>query len=212
MLLTIIIPIAVGDNSWKNLLSDLSNMSDLLSDSEVLLAGNDKHPVDESSHGLHVKSVKTANGRAQAMNQASTHARGEYLWFIHADTRITETAVKSLLVTISQGCSSLLYFDLLFTGKKKMWINSQGVSFRSRLLQCPYGDQAFCIRRNIFICSQGYPEDADYGEDHLWVWKLRSMNISLLPVGHSISTSARKYEQFGWIKVTNILWVLEIKG
>lgn len=140
--------------------------------------------------------------RASSMNKAAAVARGQYLWFVHADTTLGSDAVPLLLGRLREPGAALRYFDLRFDGGVLMRLTELGVFIRSRLLGLPFGDQAFCIPATTFRHLGGYNETAAYGEDHLLVRRARSAGIPVLPIGATITTSARKYRENGWFRTT----------
>jgi hypothetical protein len=96
----------------------------------------------------------------------------------------------------------LHYFDLAYDGGHLTNSNSLGANIRSRLLGLPYGDQGFCISKNLFNKIGGYPEDVPYGEDLLFIRLAKRAGIKLNRVPSKLLTSARKYKQYGWLKLT----------
>ena len=207
MLLSIIIPLAPNETCWKVLLRQLNQQASELSHCEIILAYSDKPPVVDFCEDLNITCLKTPTGRAQCMNTAANEARGEYLWFLHADTELSLSALSSLLNHLTTQPITLMYFDIAFNQmKRRMLFNSFGVYLRSRLLLCPFGDQAFCIRKDLFLKAGQYREDVTYGEDHLFVWQARSMGIKIHALNTAIKTSARKYKRNGWIKTTLSHW------
>jgi GT2 family glycosyltransferase len=66
----------------------------------------------------------------------------------------------------------------------------------------PFGDQGFCLRREIWERLGGFDTHASYGEDHLFVWKARRAGVPLRPTGGTLRTSARKYQERGWLRTT----------
>ena len=75
-------------------------------------------------------------------------------------------------------------------------------------LPTPFGDQAFCMRRDDFWRAGGFDDRAPYGEDHLLVWQAGRVGIPVRSVGARIYTSARKYRDRGWARTTaRHLWL-----
>lgn len=140
--------------------------------------------------------------RASSMNQAAAVATGRHLWFVHADTTLGIDAVPALLGGLKDTGAVLRYFDLRFDGGTLMRLTELGVFIRSRLLQLPFGDQALCIPAATFRDLGGYDETAAYGEDHLLVRRARRAGIPVRPTGATITTSARKYRDNGWLRTT----------
>ncbi len=153
-------------------------------------------------------------GRASSLNQGAAKASGEYLWFLHADSELTDDGWHKLQIAIKQVPNALHYFDLAFAGGSFfMRLNAWGANFRSRILGCPFGDQGFCLNRSVFEELGGYPKDVAYGEDHLFVWKARKAGVQLNPIGATLTTSPRKYEKYGWLRVTILhqyLWLKQV--
>lgn len=206
--ISIVIPVAPGDGSWTGLAADLAA---LRVGSEIILAGPKPPPkhllpkaLTREKEFRRVSWVRTRPGRACQMNQAVRHVRGPYVWFLHADSRISASCAHHLALAVEKHPADLLYFDLKFHDAKNplMRINEFGVKVRSRLLKMPFGDQGFCISRALFEKVGGFDEAAAYGEDHLFVWKCQRERIGLWCVDAAIETSARKYNTNGWFRTT----------
>ena len=204
MKLSVIIPLARGEQAWQDLLPDLAALP---ADSEVILA----LPHDASSldiPAIHsafiIRQVREGSGRAQQMNAAAHAAQGAQLWFLHADSRLHPETIPALLRRLGEYPDWLLYADLVFSSDASplMRLNEIGVWFRSHALGIPFGDQGLCIRKKTFYELGGYPENVAYGEDHVFVWRVRQRGIRLRPMGACITTSARKYREHGWLKTS----------
>lgn len=140
--------------------------------------------------------------RASSMNQAASVARGRHLWFVHADTTLGEDAVSKLLMGLQEQHAALRYFDLRFDGGGLMRLTEGGVRFRSRVFDLPFGDQALCLPAETFHALGGYDETAAHGEDHQLVRDARRAGLAIQPVGATVTTSARKYRDRGWLRTT----------
>jgi GT2 family glycosyltransferase len=144
------------------------------------------------------------------MNRGAEAARGDFLWFLHGDSRIDSSAVQQLAVALEERPEALHYFNLRFLadGPRALRLNEWGVSLRSRILKLPFGDQGYCLSRDLFTRLGGFDECAPYGEDHLFVWAARKQSIPLNRVPAAIGTSGRKYAQQGWARTTaRHLWL-----
>jgi glycosyltransferase involved in cell wall biosynthesis len=153
-------------------------------------------------------------GRAQSLNAGAAKATGEYLWFLHADSTLPADGWQKLQRAIAQKPNALHYFNLGFAdGGWRMKLNSWGANLRSRYLGCPFGDQGFCIHRQLFQDLGTYSETAPYGEDHLFVWQAHKANVKLNQISATLTTSARKYQQRGWLNTTlrhGYLWLKQV--
>jgi GT2 family glycosyltransferase len=199
--ISVIIPLGPDETAWKNLLADLDKLP---SGTEVLFV------VSENSKILHetillsrkeIRLLSSAPGRGSQMNAGAKAAEGKFLWFLHADSKFGDDTLSALLRAMQNYPDSLLYCDLAFWGDATpfMFLNAWGVYFRSRILDIPFGDQGFCIKKNIFHKLGGFPQDVSYGEDHVFVWKARQHGITVKPICATLYTSARKYKKDGWL-------------
>ncbi|MFZ8932851.1 MAG: hypothetical protein ACO20H_07575 [Bacteriovoracaceae bacterium] len=151
--------------------------------------------------GAYLKAQKQS--RSVQMNFAASKAKAEYLWFIHADSKLDQFCIDTLKQSIQNHPHDLLYFDLKFyEAHPLMMINEIGVKVRSDIFKMPFGDQAFCLPRSLFFDVGTYPEELPYGEDHVLTWLIRLQGKKCISVGASILTSPRKYLKKGWLNTT----------
>ena len=197
---SIVIPIGPGDEAWRHLLGDLHSLpfpAEILCVATTERIANDAVPARASW-------LVTNPGRALQMNAGARQARGRFVWFLHADSRVTVAAIRALHEQLLRWPAALHYFNLTFAhdGPGLMWLNTLGVWIRSHLLGLPFGDQGLCLPRDLFHSLGGYSESAAYGEDHLLVWSVRQRGTRLSCTGEAIVTSARKYRDRGWGRTT----------
>lgn len=199
--MSVVIPVAAHDESWRALLKDLKLKQSLF---EVILSCADSIEVPkELDPENRVKVIAGSPGRAKQLNRGAKNASRKFLWFLHADTHLTEGALKALRTNIKLNFDDVRFFDLgFFDGPQWMWINALGVKLRSKWLKLPFGDQGFCLQKETFEKLGGYDENASYGEDHLLIWKAHELKISVRPMNGKLLTSARKYQKSGWLKTT----------
>jgi GT2 family glycosyltransferase len=177
---------------------------------EVLLVAADAVPNDFialSSHsGPHgsIRWSATTAGRARQMNHGAKLSTKPFLWFLHADSGISVDAVLALQRALDLHPHALHYFDLAFhdDGPSLVRLNAFGARVRSRCLGLPFGDQGLCISRDTFQRLGRFDETAAYGEDHLLVWAAHRHRVRLRRVEATITTSARKYRDDGWLATT----------
>jgi len=206
--LSVIIPVASGDESWKEIVSDLK----LLPMKTEILFVSVGVPKDAPTFmakalatGCSVKWLTGPSGRAKLLNFGARNATHSYLWFLHADSKLKSGCLMGLERAMQRNPDGLYYFDLEFLkdGPKAMRVNTVGVWIRSHLLKMPFGDQGFCISRRNYERLGGFDEKAPYGEDHLFVWAARRFGINLVCTQAKISTSSRKYRDHGWLPTTS---------
>ena len=204
----IVIPVGPGDLAWRDLLAQLA--AQLTPALEVILVATAPEPPDFAQFRpvtvmpSRWRWLIGPTGRAAQQNHGAASASSHFLWFLHADSGLEADALAVLWQRLSADSSALWYFDLHFLpdGPRLMWLNALGAQLRSRLLGMPFGDQGLALSRESFARLGGFREDARYGEDHLLVWAARRSGVRLRSVGRPIHTSARKYQQQGWLRTT----------
>ncbi|MDB9970108.1 hypothetical protein OAD77_04995 [Porticoccaceae bacterium] len=115
-LLSIIIPLGPERTEQQYLLKDLLN---LLADSSV-----SSEIIQKSEHS-----------RASSLNGGAKQAEGQWLWFLHADSRISQANLCALENSLNQDSHgvALHYFDLGFKPSGPLLrVNALGANLRSR--------------------------------------------------------------------------------
>ncbi len=150
--------------------------------------------------------IVAARGRAAQMNAAAAAATGDWIMFLHADTRLPaawrDAVAEAERHATPAGC---FRFALDAPGLAARAI-AAGVRVRVAVFGLPYGDQALFVRRDVFRALGGYTvlpimEDVDL------VWRLKShggIMRSPLPA----VTSARRWQRDGWLRRTMLNVVL----
>lgn len=145
-------------------------------------------------------------GRARQMNAAVEHTSGEWLIFLHADTRLPalsyqafleETQYKPLNTTTELVVGS---FAFRIEHERPIYRYLEWyVAQRCRLLKLPFGDQAIFARRDFFISTGGYLEDFPLMEDMEFIQRV-NQNPGFRVLEVPVFTSARRYESEGYFK------------
>jgi rSAM/selenodomain-associated transferase 2 len=147
----------------------------------------------------HVSWLMSPPGRGRQMNVGARRARGDWLLFLHADTRLPAGWVDELERAGRQ--SRVVGGSFRFRLDADRWwarALERGVAARVRWLDLPYGDQALFVRRETFVALGGYRE-MPLMEDVDFVRRMRRagrLHHSRLPA----VTAARRWEADGWIR------------
>lgn len=144
-------------------------------------------------------------GRAAQMNYGARLAKGDILYFLHADTlpphgydtTITEATLKGH----QAGC-----FQLSFDASHKM-LQLYARFTRFNIDAFRFGDQSLFIKRDIFSALQGFREDHLVMEDQEIVRRIKYA-YSFTILEDCVITSARKYRENGVVRLQLIFTLI----
>ena len=152
--------------------------------------------------------VRSQPGRGRQMNVGARMARGTWLLFLHADTRLPGNWVDE--VRRADGVSETDSGCFRFALDSKDWrarVVERGVALRVRWFGLPYGDQALFVRRDVFERLGGYAE-MPLMEDVELVRRLRREGRAWRSTAAAV-TSDRRWRQDGWLRRSaGNMWIL----
>ncbi len=147
------------------------------------------------------KIVLSEPSRGGQMNAGARIASGDILLFLHADTVLPEKYAElirhALLDPNISGGSFAVKFSLKTRGLN---VKSRAISWRTKVLRKPYGDQAIFVRASLFSLMGGYA-DIPLMEDVEFVNRLRRRG-KLAFIREPVVTDSRRFESQGRIRAT----------
>jgi GT2 family glycosyltransferase len=199
--LSIIIPVGPGDIAWRGLVEQLLQLA---SRGQILLVFADG---DAQSTAVpdHCVALSAPAGRAHQLNAGiAAAAGGEWLWLLHADSRLQADTWQALIDYLATTPRALGWFRLAFDhdGPWLMALNALGANLRARFLGLPFGDQGFVLHRDDAARLGLFDPALAFGEDHAMVWRTRRLGLPLRRINGTLMTSARKYAAQGWWRTT----------
>ncbi|MGB0135536.1 glycosyltransferase [Dokdonella sp.] len=196
----IIVPAGPGDRAWRELLPQLVAARV----NRVILVLADDDLSDPGDIPPEVQVCRSKAGRALQLNAGARVSESPWLWFVHADSRVTPATLGAMQHFVDADATAIGYFRLRFLADGPRWtfLNAWGADLRSRLLGLPFGDQGLLMPRRVFDSLNGFDESVVAGEDHNLIWAARAHGIPLGAVPAPIYTSARKYAERGWWRTT----------
>jgi rSAM/selenodomain-associated transferase 2 len=150
--------------------------------------------------------IVAPRGRASQMNAGAAASRGRVLLFLHADTRLPDSALADILATIDGG-SDWGRFDVRIDGRPALLrVVAFMMNWRSRLTGIATGAQAIFVRRETFERIGGYPDLPLMEDIALSAALLRESRPTCLR--ETVVTSGRRWEQHGVLRTILLMWWL----
>ena len=195
--LSIIIPTLNESNRLPLLLSDISETQDF---SEVIII--DSMSQDETEkiailYGARFYKLNKKN-RGLQLNFGAKKAKGKWLLFIHADSRLKPNWSQEIKTIIEKESSMIYFFNFRINHKRFEHIFLELlVNLRSKVFKTPYGDQGLLIHKNEFKRNKGYKE-IPLMEDFDFVKRIKNKK-RLVALNQSLYTSGRKWEKVNFV-------------
>jgi rSAM/selenodomain-associated transferase 2 len=168
----------------------------------------------EASHlearyeGLRLSTVITPPGRGVQLNRGAEIARGEYLVFLHVDTRLPVNALTLIERTLE--CYEAGVFRLrIDTEHPFLLLGNVLANLRARVLKLPYGDQTYFIRRTLFQEVGGF-RPIPIMEDVALMAALKRRRVRLGFLPERSVTSSRRWEREGVYRGTFRNWTIAL--
>ncbi len=136
--------------------------------------------------------------RSGQMNYAASIAKGEILYFVHADTFPPENFVAGILKAVANGYDLGRYKTKFISDKTILRINEWFTRFD--LFICMGGDQTLFIKKTLFDKLGGFKEDMQLMEEFEFCARARKEGRYKIMDGQA-HISARKYEKNTWLQV-----------
>lgn len=144
-------------------------------------------------------------GRAAQLNYGAQQAKGEVLYFLHADSYPPPDFLADLRRAVAQGYGSGCYRLAFDHGHWFLRFSAWCTRLPFTFLR--FGDQSLFVHRELFAQLGGYREDLQVMEDQELVARLRARApFRLLP--RAVTTSARKYLANGVIRLQGIFMLI----
>lgn len=155
------------------------------------------------------KIIKSAPSRAQQMNIGASHASGDVLWFLHADTLVPADAAQLILRVFENQKNQWGRFNIRLSGKHLLLrMVERLMNLRSRITGIATGDQGIFVQREAFDSVGGFMpiplmEDLDISK------RLKKLSRPYC-VDAKLITSSRRWEENGVLRTILLMWRLRL--
>ena len=167
-----------------------------------------KKVLKKSSTLTEIKLITSAKGRAKQMNFGAKHAKGNILYFLHADTFPPKDFDQHIISQVSKGneagCFRMQFDSNHWWLRLASWLTQ--FSWRA----CRGGDQSQFITRALFDEIGGYDENYVIYEDNILINELYERKAFVV-INEKIRTSARLYKKVGVWKLQYHFWAIYVK-
>ena len=164
----------------------------------VISDGGSSDAVAEVAEELGAALVAGPAGRGGQLRRGAEAASGDWLLFLHADTRLPAGWIEAVGRHIETQPQKAAVFRLRYDepGLGPSVVAGWG-NLRTRLFAQPYGDQGLLISRRLYDAVGGFP-DQPLMEDVEIVRKIGRARLTLLDL--AVETSFTRYAKDGWIR------------
>jgi len=191
--ISIIIPTINEANNLPLLLSDLSFIQ---KKGEIIIVdgGSKDKTIDVANiYGAKVFKSKERN-RGLQLDIGAKNSKGDWLIFLHADTRLTNDWFKKINTVLKGGENYIYYFKFKINNKKIIYrVLEILVNFRCQFFKQPYGDQGLIMHRTIYFKNKGFRK-IPLMEDIDFISRLNNKK-DLKQLNLPIFISSRKWEK-----------------
>ena len=206
MNISVIIPVL---DEEKTIAATLGALSAHQPHEIIVVDGGSRDRSREISQQLGAQIFTSEPGRGRQMNFGARCATGDVLLFLHADTRLPDSAFKDIVDALSDARCLGGRFDVELEGSHWLlkFIGAL-INYRSRATKVGTGDQAIFVRRAVFAQLGGYP-DIPLMEDIALCRALKRLG-RVACLRSRVVTSARRWERDGVWRTILRMWTLKL--
>lgn len=206
MNISVVLPVLNEEQSIRATLQSLIRLTPY---EIIVVDGGSRDRTLEICKEFAVDVMHAERGRARQMNVGARRASGEVLLFLHADTRLPQSALNDIAAALSDSRYLGGRFDVELEGAHWMLkIVGTLINYRSRVTQVGTGDQALFVRREVFERMGGFP-DIPLMEDIAFCRALKRIG-GVACLRSRVITSARRWERDGVWRTIFKMWSLKV--
>ncbi|MSP37277.1 MAG: glycosyltransferase [Deltaproteobacteria bacterium] len=206
MNISVIVPVL---NEEKSIGATLAALTTLAPYEIIVVDGGSTDRTCQIVSRFAVTVISSERGRARQMNFGARQAHGEALLFLHADTRLPDSAFADIDSAFADPRYVGGRFDVELDGSHWLLpVVARLISFRSRMSKVGTGDQGLFVRREVFTRMGGFP-DIPLMEDIAFCRALKKHG-AVACLRSRVRTSARRWETDGLWRTIFRIWTLKL--
>ncbi len=208
--LSIVIPARNDADALRRTLDSLSGVPGIANAEVIVAAAGDRRGTERAVAGRARVIWPGGSTRAALMNAGAASARGEILFFLHADSLPPVNGLELIERALADPRAVGGAFEHLFTEPVlSLRLITHINRIRYRLTRNYYGDQGIFVRAGVFRELGGY-RDLRLLEDLDFTQRLKRRGRSVL-IRVPLSTSGRRFLARGpWRTFFFIVWLLAL--
>jgi rSAM/selenodomain-associated transferase 2 len=176
----------------------------------IVVDGGSRDETAALAQGAADRVVSARCGRASQMNAGAALARGDVLLFLHADTRLPQSADALILDGLAASGRTWGRFDARIEGESALLpAIAFCMNLRSRATGIATGDQAMFVEREAFERAGRFPPLA-LMED-IAMSRCLGRGSPPLCLAEKVVTSGRRWERRGVLRTVLLMWWLRLR-
>lgn len=204
MTVSAVVPVLNDAEALGRLLDDLRGAPDL----EVVVVDGGSEDASMDVAGSADVVVTSAPGRGQQIRVGVAHAKGEWLWFLHADSRVSQAVIAAL----GEGTASPGWGFCRVRLDASGWglrVIETAMNWRSGITGIATGDQGIFAHRRLLEAIGGVPA-LPLMEDIECCRRLRRLDRPRR-IEPPLATSARRWQRDGIVPTVLLMWWLRMR-
>ena len=198
-----VIPVLNDATPLRRLIDDLRG-----AELEIVVVDGGSDDDSVSVAGDAGRVVSAPPGRGIQMAAGVPVAKGEWLWFMHADTRLSQRAVAALVDRLDKPHWG--FFSVRLDGRSWPYrMIERAMSWRAAVSGIATGDQGIFVHRELLDAVGGVPNQPLL-EDVELCRRLRRLAKPVV-LWEPLLTSSRRWERDGIVRTVLAMWWLRFR-
>lgn len=200
---SVVIPVLNDAPSLRRLIDDIRN-----TEFEVVVVDGGSDDDSQSVASGAARVISATRGRGTQLAAGVGVANGDWLWFVHADTRLSQRAVGVLVERLDK--PGWGFFSVRLDGGTWPYrVIERLMSWRSGASGIATGDQGIFVHRELLEAVGGVPRQPLL-EDVELCRRLRRLAKPVV-LREPLVTSSRRWEHYGIARTILAMWWLRFR-